>query len=62
MSIYHSRRNFNPFNLSPEEPDLKKRVKFERFPSRIRTKPVWWFVIAFIFVIILYWYLKMNVS
>jgi hypothetical protein len=62
MSTQRSRRDFNPFNLSSEKPDHKKRIKFERLPKRIKTKPVWWFIIAFLFIIILYWYLKINVS
>jgi len=62
MSKYRNSRIFNPFNLSSEETDRKKRLKFERFPKRIKTKPVWWFIVAFIFVIIIYWYLKINIS
>ena len=62
MSKYSSRKDFNPFNLNSEDPGRTKRIKFDRFPTRIKTKPVWWFIVAFIFVIIIYWYLKLNVS
>jgi len=58
----YSKRNFNPFNLNSEQPNRTKRIKFDRFPTKIKTKPVWWFIMAFIFVIIIYWYLNFNSS
>jgi hypothetical protein len=56
------KRIFNPFNLHQNDLKDKGRIKFERFESRIKTKPLWWFIIAILFVIILYWYLKINFS
>ncbi len=56
----NQKREFNPFNIRENHTDNKYHIKFERMDARIRTKPFWWFILALVFVIILYWYLNVR--
>jgi len=47
---------FDPFNIESKD----KRIQFERLGSSVRTKPLWWYLMVFIIVLIIYWYLKDN--
>ncbi len=57
MFSAHKRQHglkFDPFNIESKE----KRIQFERLGSSVRTKPLWWYLMVFIIVLIIYWYLK----
>lgn len=55
-------RAFNPFNLPEEEGDTGKKIKFERLPRSVRTKPMWWLITVFVLAFLVYYYLTTAVS
>ena len=54
----HHRRRIDPFNLIYEREKETGEIKFDRLPKRVRTKPLWYFIMLFMLVLIIYWYLN----
>jgi len=58
--VKRRQHNFDPFNLSKEEDNKEKKIKFERLSKSVHPKPLWWLFAAFMLVCILYWYFTKN--
>lgn len=57
----YDKYRFNPFNISDKEVDEKHRIKFERIPTTVKTKSIWWLLLVFILLVLIYWYLNTRV-